>query len=412
MTVQISIYHDTRRAKANGLYPVKLRVYYKADRRLYATGVELSKDDFNRSYNSPKPQKEFRDIKLQIIEVENKANQVATSMSTFNFENFEKKLFRSTGDNDNVIYYYQEYIKELKSMRRISTASNYDLSLKSIIAFVKNGRNIDVKYLGFETITPKFLENYEEWMLEKGKKLSTVGIYLRPLRAIFNNGKTEGVIQDEIYPFGKKKYQIPAGKNSKKALTREELGKFYKHDVIPGSEQEKARDYWFFSYQCNGINIKDIAHLKVSDYQRDVIVFHRAKTQHTTKGNSKSIVVAVTDKVRAFIEKYRQGTQKSDYLFPIISKDMDAEKKHKAVQNFVRFINQHVKNICKDAGITVVSSYWARHSYATTAVRNGASMEYVGESLGHTNVKTTHGYFAGFEENVKRDIAEKLMDFE
>jgi site-specific recombinase XerD len=58
-----------------------------------------------------------------------------------------------------------------------------------------------------------------------------------------------------------------------------------------------------------------------------------------------------------------------------------------------------------------ISYYWVRHSYATNAVRQGASMEYMQESLGHSDTKITQNYFAGFEEKAKKEIANKLMDF-
>ena len=231
--VQVSIYHDTRKSKAkdtenekekvNEPYPVKLRVYYREDRRLYPTGVIISLSDFKRSYGTEKPQKDYKDIKFKLVDLEKKANDIIEDMKTFSFEAFEKKMFRATGDNDNVIHYYNQYIEQLRHEKRISTANNYNLSLKSILAFAKGNKTNDITYLAFETITPAFLNDYEQWMIGKDKKITTVGIYLRPLRAIFNIGKAEGVIDDEIYPFGKRKYQIPAGRNVKRSLSKADL---------------------------------------------------------------------------------------------------------------------------------------------------------------------------------------------
>ena len=424
--VQVSIYHDTRRAKAKAagnqkehqkdndseIYPVKLRVYYREDRRLYPTGMEMSISDFERSYGAQKPQKNYKDTKFKLVGLEEKANGIIEKMTTFSFDAFEKKMFRATGDNDNVIYYYNQYIEQLRHEKRISTANNYNLSLKSILAFAKGSKTNDIKYLAFETITPAFLNDYEQWMLNEEKKITTVGIYLRPLRAIFNIAKAEGVINDEIYPFGKRKYQIPAGRNVKRALNKADLKKLFTYKVKKGSEQEKARDYWFFSYQCNGMNFRDIAELKISDIQGTNIVFTRTKSKNTAKANSKKIVVPITNNIQSFIDKYRTGEAKKDYVFPIFNPTMSAEDKHREIQNFIRFVNQHIKNLAKDAGVNPgISTYWARHSYSTMAVRNGATMEYLQESLGHQDMKTTINYFSGFEDNVKREVAEKLMEF-
>jgi hypothetical protein len=38
-------------------------------------------------------------------------------------------------------------------------------------------------------------------------------------------------------------------------------------------------------------------------------------------------------------------------------------------------------------------------------------MEFVMEALSHNSMKTTKGYFAGFEDKDKKDFMEKIMDF-
>ncbi|MDD4156439.1 MAG: tyrosine-type recombinase/integrase [Candidatus Cloacimonetes bacterium] len=81
------------------------------------------------------------------------------------------------------------------------------------------------------------------------------------------------------------------------------------------------------------------------------------------------------------------------------------------MKNFIRLINQHFTNFANNNGISdTISTYWARHSFATNAIRSGASMEFVSEALSHSNLKTTQNYFAGFADEAKKDISNKLMD--
>jgi len=409
--VQVSIYHDTRKAKISGLFPVKLRVYYREDKRLYPTDIDLSVSDFERSYSAQKPQKEYKTIKFNLVELEKKANDIVDELKVFTFDSFEKRMFRATGDNDNIIYYYNQKIAQLTKEERFGTASNYDLSLKSILLFAKGNRTNELKHLSFDIITPDFLNEFERWMLGRERGLTTVGMYLRPLRAVFNTGKLEKVVTEESYPFGKGRYLIPAGRGVKKALNSASLHKLYTHETEPGGEQEKARDYWFFSFQCNGMNFKDISHLKVADVQGSSIIFTRAKTRLTSKSDSKAIIVPITETVQAFIDKYSTGKVKTDYLFPILNNKMTPLEKHKKVQNFIRFVNQHTKNIAKDAGLAELSTYWARHSFSATVIRNGGSKEFVQESLGHKSISTTDAYFEGFEDETKKEVAENLMNF-
>ena len=161
---------------------------------------------------------------------------------------------------------------------RVGTASSYSLSLRSLLGyhtFRAAGRKPE--QLGFLTIDKDWLKDYERWMLEKGKSMTTVGIYLRPLRTIFNQAIADGPIGQDYYPFGKRKYQIPAGRNVKKALSKEELKKLYEHQVEKGSVQDKAKDFWFLSFLCNGMNMKDILLLRYRDINDDKITFVREK---------------------------------------------------------------------------------------------------------------------------------------
>jgi site-specific recombinase XerD len=113
------------------------------------------------------------------------------------------------------------------------------------------------------------------------------------------------------------------------------------------------------------------------------------------------------------IERY--GTKPAlpdNYVFPILDKSMDEKEKMRVNQNFIRFVNQHIQKLAKDLGLdTDISTYYARHTFTTTAIRNGAKMELIQESLGHHSLSTTQNYWAGFEDDVKQEIADKLMDF-
>jgi integrase/recombinase XerD len=64
---------------------------------------------------------------------------------------------------------------------RVGTVSNYNLSLKSLLAYHTHraiGRKPD--QLGFLAIDKDWLKGDEHWMVEEGKSMTTVGIYLRP----------------------------------------------------------------------------------------------------------------------------------------------------------------------------------------------------------------------------------------
>jgi len=410
----ISIYLDTRRAKINGKYPVKLRVFTKYPRiqKLYPTAFELTESEFKSIWETTKPRNEHKEMRLKLQAIETKANETAESLKPFTFESFEKLLFsKTTAGIKNVNFYYNIAIEDYIKNKQIGTALNYEFSIKSLLEFHNKST------LSFYTITVQWLKDYENYMVEdKNRSKTTVGMYLRPLRAVFNSAILDKTINPDVYPFRKKKYEknkyiIPAPKKTKKALSKEQV-KILIEGTPQTPEQEKAKAFWFFSYFCNGMNTKDIANLKYKNISGDTLTFIRAKTAKTNIEQTQ-IIAILNDFTFDVIEKYGNPDKSpNNYIFSIVEPTASPENKHNQIINFIRYVNQHFLKYAKGLGLTEkISTYWARHSFVTNAIRNDASMELVSELLGHVSVKTTKGYFDGFDNETKRALAKKLMEF-
>jgi integrase/recombinase XerD len=413
--VYVSIILDKRRIKANGKYPVKLRVFTPMPRKqkLYPTKFEFTDTEFYSIWETVKTRSEFKESKIALQEIENIAETVANKLTPFSFNEFENKLNINKKEGTGILAYYNTTIDKFKSLGQYGTASTYDLSQKSILAYLKHTTGKESLNLPFADITPDFLSKYEKFMVDtNSKSITTVSIYLRSLRALFNSAIADGEVDKALYPFGNRKYQIPAAKSVKKALSNEQLKMLY--SCTPRTfEQVRGRDFWFLSYNCNGMNFKDIALIKNEDIVNETLVFYRAKTKNTNRSQIKPVVVSLNSYAISIIEKYR-GINKSPnaYVFDIIEQGQTEEVKRTKIQNFVKGINQGVKRLAKEIGLpTEISTYWARHSFATSVIRNGASIEFVSEALSHSNTKTTQLYFAGFEDSQKREIMDKLMNF-
>lgn len=405
--ITVSIYLDTRRAKQNDKYPVKLKVYQPEGntRKYYPIGFEFTIKEFDSIWNTSKTRKEFKEIKDELNSIQVQYSEIVKKINPFSFNEFEKKAFlKSTNNENDVSGHYNETIERLRKNKQFGTASCYYLCLKSLLAFHNK------KKLQFSEITPSWLNEYENYMIDNGKSKTTVSIYLRTLRTIFNNAIAEKFINPEIYPFGKRKYVIPSPKAVKKALSKEQLKTLF--ESIPQTpEQEKAKDFWFLSYACSGVNMKDILNWKWKNLNDDVLIFNRAKTINTKK-DQKPIVIHLNDFSKSIVQKYaKQGTPES-LIFPILNTTDSPEKNFRQVKNFTKFINQNLLKLAKSIGINEpISTYWARHSFTTTAINRGASLEFIGEALGHSDMKTTIGYFAGFESEAKKLFSQSLMEF-
>ena len=153
----------------------------------------------------------------EIISYHNKAVKVIERLPIFTFSKFEEMYYENRNATDSVSYAFEKYINELREEERIGTAVSYECAKGSIDRFKKD--------LKFADINLAFLKKYESWMLSNNKSRTTVGIYLRSLRTIFNRQS----IDKSLYPFGvgKGKYSIPTGRNIKKALTLNEISKIF-----------------------------------------------------------------------------------------------------------------------------------------------------------------------------------------
>jgi len=411
----ISIYFDKRRIKENGNYPIRLQVYTSnpKNRKRYATKIEATEEEYEGAFGSSKVRKQYKWLKVTVDALTSKAEKIAKDLDPFTFDQFEKKMFRMIGQGCKVEFQYNEVIDEYNKNGQVGTAQSYLDSKRSLIRFCREVKKTKFEKLIFTDITKEWLLDYERFMLNTlDRSITTVGIYLRPLRALFNKAISEKEIEVDFYPFGKRKYQIPTKKNKKKALNTDQLKGLF--EAIPANEsQEKAKDFWFFTYACNGINMKDILLLKYSDIENDKIEFVRAKTKLTTKGNQKTITFYLNDFSKSIIDKYgNENTSPDTLVFDVLNGVTKPIDKLKKVKNFTQFVNKNMQKLCLANELPKISTYWARHTFATQSIRKGASMEFMQESLGHKDMKTTMSYFAGFDSNTKKDFADQLMNFE
>ena len=113
------------------------------------------------------------------------------------------------------------------------------------------------------------------------------------------------------------------------------------------------------------------------------------------------IAIQIHQKAQSIIDLYSINKDKSDYLFPIVKSYDNPEKAFLEIKNGLNYFNKALKTISSHLGLDVkLSTYTARHSYATGLKMSGLSSEVIKESLGHTSVAVTEGYLKSFENTV------------
>lgn len=381
-TATATVYLDPRKNK-DKLRSVKIRVYFNRDRRYYSTGINVKdRNELDHALNGKRRTQDEKTIDTTITHFKSKADKIIKTLPVFTFEAFEERYLDNRKITTDVYSAFDKYITELKEDGSLGTAELYECAKNSLHKFQPK--------LTFAGVNVKFLKSYEKWMLKKKLSNATIGIYLRNLRTIYNQQN----IDKSVYPFGDKKYTIPTGRNLKKALTVAEIAKIYQYEAEPNTNEEMARDYWIFMYLCNGMNTKDLCLLKWENIQGDVLIYQRAKTKKS------EIQVSLKAEALKIINKWGvRSLSKDSYVFPHLTPEMDAITQRKVYQQLTAVMNKYTKRIAKAVGINrEVTTYYARHSFATVLQRSGSDVTMISKLLGHSSLAVTENYLAGFEK--------------
>lgn len=419
MAATTSLFIDRWHPKADGKCAISVRVTFERQKKYYKTDKAITILDFEKSQGE-KARGEFKELKKELQAFEDKASNIIDKLPVFTWVSFDKKYFTNRSAKDTIKAAFDERIQELTQAGRIGTAVSYNSTQISIAKFAAStNKQPEVKKKGddskigltFKEITPEWLRNYESYMTAAGNSKTTIGIYLRTLRSVFNTAINNEDILPTIYPFrrnesDKNKYEIPEGSNTKKALPMTDIELIFNYTPLNGSSKDMAKDFWIFIYFTNGLNVKDLCLLKYENIQGDTINFIRAKTKRQKK--EKIITAVLQPETIAIIKKW--GNKKKDsFIFPILEGKETPTRERQLIQQLTHVINDNMKAIADELQInSPVGTYVARHSFATVLKRSGASMEVISEMLGHSSLSTTRSYLASFETDALKVAASAL----
>lgn len=384
----------------NGEHPLMLCVCKDNKRKYLSLGISVSAENWDFKSNLPNDKCPNRErIIILINEKVNEIQRIALdkkiagrdfSASTL-IESAKPSLTskRTVGD------YYLNYIENLKNENRLRYAGMYEISYNSFIKFAKH---LDIP---FSDIDVGWLKRYEAWGKAQNLSVSTISTRLRHLRAVFNLALLEHAIKSDCYPFHNYKVSRLNKATAKRALTKDDIRRIMEYEGK--SQMERlAIDIFTFSYLCAGINFIDMAKLKYSNIQENQLVYNREKTK-------KLIITPLQERAKQIIAKYNDG--KSAFVFPILSNfhrsDVQiANRLHKVLAN----LNKHLKAIGVKLKLPIpLTTYMARHSFATVLKRAGVSTSIISESLGHSSEKITQVYLDSFDKEQMNTAMQALL---
>lgn len=385
----------------SGDHTVYLRIIKNRKKKVISLGLQCEREHFvNQEFTKHHPNYQLENeillnLKRRALRI---IREFQVNQQEFTLNEFEN-VFRGIDRNHKlkVLDFFNEIIDEMTRAGRLSSALAYKDTRNSLIKF--QGKNFR-----FKNITPAFLEKYEVFLREKGCINGSIAFRMRQLRSIFNKARIRKVIPREPYPFEEYKISKLKTVSNKIALTLEEFKKFHKLDLSSKPHLLEAYHYFMFSLFTRGMNFHDMMFLKWSDIRDGRIYYTRSKT----KGKFN---LEIIPPVQAILDYFHTQKRPTQYVFPILlqeslSPQQISHRKHKVLSRY----NKRLKEIAQLAGINKnLTSYVARHSFATILKMRGTSIEKISEMMGHSNVITTMNYLNEFSNEELDKENRKLL---
>jgi|GEM_PF-308905 len=270
------------------------------------------------------------------------------------------------------------------------------------------------KDISITDIDVSFLESFEADHISKGNSKNGISAYLRAVRAITNKAIKELCKnkQYEGYPWGGS-YSIPHEKTKKRALKKDVITDLRNHTVKTSSALWDAKNYFLFMFNNRGMNFIDIAKLKkyqITDavYQNGKLVSGR--NEYIRSKNKKDFSIKLTAESIKILNDYNIAEKDADdFVFPIGFENTQTGRETYTQKR--KRINQRFRELAKELGHPElnVTTYVARHSWATIAKKSGISTAVIGDGLGHGDSKTTETYLEEFENDVLDEANELIV---
>lgn len=402
MSVTAKLFLDNRHTKKDGTQSIKLRLTINRKSIEWSMGYSIPPQHWNDKTQSVKSScKEVGNItRLNNLLQKEKSKAIEKIISlndngelnTLSLKDIKKQILNKHEDTY-LIEFCNEVMDEMIQAGKVGNARVYMTMRNSVKTFLQE------KDIPFRQLTYKWLKKYEAWYLGRGNSVNGLSVNLRTLRALLNRAIKQGMASKENYPFDS--YSIKHEKPKKRAIKKEGIVKLKEFNPTT-DRQKRAKDYFFISFYLMGASFIDLAFLKVSDIHDGRIEYRRRKT-----GQLHSI--KITEPLNVILKKYLKNKQSDRFILNVI-KSMDVQKQYIEVRDELRRYNRTLKEIgllCKiDSNLT---SYVARHSFASLANSKNVPLTVISQALGHDNPKTTEVYLSAFNDDTMDEYNDLII---
>lgn len=397
MITSVKLMLNKSRILNNGSYPLVFQVIHNRRKKLLYTGYRMKEEVFDESegkimngvgstFTATEVVKMNRELRKMRNQIDIRIRQLERTREEFAVEDILTQNAFGTGKSQfYLLRYINAQIERKQELKKVGMAAAYKSTRSSLAKFI--GRP-DVR---MSEVDLAFVRRYEDFLYSNGASGNTVSYYLRNLRSLYNQAVTDGYHPRGEYPFAKARTR-PA-KTVKRALSRTDMQNLADLNLENEPELEFTRDLYLFSFYAQGMAFVDIVLLKKTDICNGVLTYSRHKSKQLIR-------IVVTPQMQGVIDKYNT---ENEYLFPIISGEYASG--YQKYRLALGRINRHLKKIAVVADIKVpLTTYTARHTWATLARDYGAPISVISAGLGHTSEEMTRVYLKDFDVSMLNQV--------
>ena len=278
--------------------------------------------------------------------------------------------------------FMQVIISQQRALGRVRTGEIYESTLRSFMRF-REGNDIT-----FDKLNSEIIELYEAYLQNScALTRNSSSFYMRVLRAVYNRA-VEQQITNDLHPF--RHVYTGVDRTVKRALPLNVLRRIKAYDLSTTPKLELARDLFLFSFYTRGMSFVDMAYLKRNNLKDGVLVYRRRKTGQALQIKWEKCMQEIVE---------RHGSGAGDYLLPIIRiKGKDERLQYKSALSSTNLLLKQIGEKLHLSGS--LSTYVARHSWASVARCQNVPLPVISEGMGHDNEKTTRIYLTSLETSV------------
>jgi integrase len=446
-TVRIVYY--TSKVLADGSHPLLVCITKDRKRKYLATGLSLlpkywnaDKSNYREAIRKSYPEPYRERLLKALIEWEKKYSEAATTLAGADEQHDAQAVAtkavegRKATRRIKLLSYVEELAASMASVGQIGNAGIYRDLASQLAKFVGSihdapepplGKGLETekaawisKYdIPFERVGVAFCNEWEAALRVTGIEEITLSLRFRTLRAVLNKAIASGVAKPDHYPFARtvaEKHKFSVGKfdvsTTKRALPRDAVRRL--ESLEPVTDRLRlAKEVFLFSFYGGGINFVDLAQLRWRDVsfdtagQADRLHYVRQKTG----GKFSLKLLGPAAALLASYAPLTRGTPEN-YVFPILDpkRHVRPTQVKNRLHKVLGQVNQDLKVLAEEAGITTpLTTYVARHSFATALKLSGTNTAIISQALGHKSEAVTAVYLDSFASELVDDAFEGLL---